>query len=222
MPPPEKRPVATVLTIAVLAIVAAVVAGAVYERVERSQDLRRFPQIGRSYDVGGRRLNLFCSGEGTPAVILESPPPMPGYAWTFVQHEIAKFTLACWYDRAGYGWRDPGPTPRDPAAIAHDLHTLLRAAEIRPQYVIVGATFGALYARVYNRLYPGETAGMVLVDPVGANETTDPKSKGPVPQFLHWPQSLLAQGLNQVGLVRLLGSGTRAARSEERRVGKER
>jgi len=64
---------------------------------------------------------------------------------------------------------------------------------------------------MYNRHYPGDAAGVVLVDPVRADESTDPKSKGPVPQFLHWPQSLLAQGFNQVGLVRLLGLGARAA-----------
>lgn len=211
MPVPEKRPIGTALTLVVLAIFAALVAGAVYERVERRQDRLRFPQIGRSIDIGGRTLNIYCSGEGAPAVILESPPPMPGYSWAFVQPEIAKFTRACWYDRAGYGWSDPGPNPRDGAAIANDLHELLRAAEVRRPYVLVGATFGALYARVYSRLYPGDAAGIVLVDPVRADEATDPKSKGPVPQFLHWPRSLLAQGFNQVGLVRLLDLGARTA-----------
>src|SRR5437870_3042032 len=122
----EKRPMGTALTFLVLTVIAAIVAGAVYERVARREDRKRFPQIGRSVDIGGRTLNIYCSGEGQPAVILESGPPLPGYSWAFVQRKIAKFTRACWYDRAGYGWSDPGPNPRDGAAIAKDLHELLR------------------------------------------------------------------------------------------------
>jgi hypothetical protein len=54
-----------------LAIAAAIVAGVVYEQVGQRQDRQRFPQIGQSVDIGGRTLNIFCSGEGSPTVILE-------------------------------------------------------------------------------------------------------------------------------------------------------
>jgi hypothetical protein len=46
-----------------LLIVAAFVVGTLYEQFGRRQDQRRLPQIGRSVDVGGRTLNIFCSGE---------------------------------------------------------------------------------------------------------------------------------------------------------------
>src|SRR5436309_12067281 len=54
----------------VLAI--AVVSGLFYEQAQRARDLERFPQIGRSVDIGGRMLNIYCSGTGQPTVILES------------------------------------------------------------------------------------------------------------------------------------------------------
>lgn len=195
----------TIIAVAmVAALIAAIVAGARYEHEARRQDLLRFPRIGRAVDIGGRTLNIYCSGEGSPAVILESGAPESGYSWVFVQREIAKFTRACWYDRAGYGWSDPGPDPRTSAAIAKELHELLQAAGIVPPYVLAGAAFGGLHVRVYNGLYPRDVAGMVLVDSVHGDEGTRmPRSLGPLPAFLHYPQSRLAQAMNEIGLLRV-------------------
>ena len=86
-------------------------AGVIYERASEQRDAKRFPQVGRSVDIGGRSLNIFCSGEGGPTVVFESEAGFPGYEWVFIQRETAKFARACWYDRAGYGWSDPGPFP---------------------------------------------------------------------------------------------------------------
>src|SRR5580693_1030681 len=81
-------------------IALAIVGGIGYEQVERRRDRERFPQIGRSVDVGGRALNIHCSGEGSPTVVLESDALTPGFGWVFIQREISRFTRACWYDRA--------------------------------------------------------------------------------------------------------------------------
>src|SRR6267378_2819434 len=122
-----------------LTIIALIIAGVVYEQLGERRDRKRFSQVGRSVDIGGRTLNIYCSGEGSPTVILEGAI---GYEWTPIQPEIAKFTRVCWYDRAGHGWSDPGPSPRTSAALANDLHELLRAAKVQPPYVLVGASFG--------------------------------------------------------------------------------
>jgi hypothetical protein len=95
-----------------------------YEQVGRSRDQQRLPQIGSSVDIGGRTLNVFCAGEGAPAVILESNRPSSGYSWVLVEARLKKITRACWYDRVGYGWSDPGPAPGDSSAAAQDLHAL--------------------------------------------------------------------------------------------------
>src|SRR5882762_6714055 len=88
-------------------LVATLVCGFVVERMERKRDRERIPQIGRSVDIGGRTLNIFCSGTGTPAVIFESGGDEPGLGWEQTQTEVSKYTRACWYDRAGIGWSDP-------------------------------------------------------------------------------------------------------------------
>src|SRR5713226_4451988 len=104
-----KRWIKLVSKLLLVAVAVLFVAGVVYEQIGRSRDRKRFPQIGQSVDIGGRTINLYCMGEGSPAVILEMSPHTAGYGWNRVQSGIAQFTRACWYDRAGYGWSDPSP-----------------------------------------------------------------------------------------------------------------
>jgi pimeloyl-ACP methyl ester carboxylesterase len=202
-----RRAVKIILKSVVALLLIAAAAGFVYEEVGRRQDRQRLPQIGRSVDIGGRTLNIYCSGEGSPAVILDSGAGHPGYAWAHIQPEIAKFTRACWYDRAGEGWSDPGPFPRTSAASAKDLHELLQRAGVAAPYVLVGHSLGGLNVRVYNGLYPNEVAGMVLVDSAHEEEPKRaPKFMlGPtLPQSLWYPLHLTVRAAERFGLVRLL------------------
>ena len=190
-------------------VVAALVTGIVYEQIGRRRDRARFPQIGRSVDIGGRILNIFCSGAGAPPVIFESGGPGPGLEWEAFQPEAAKFTQACWYDRAGEGWSDPGPFPRTSNTIAKDLHELLKRAGVPAPYVFAGASFGGLNSRVYGGLYPNEVAGMVLID--SAHE--DELRRAPrfflgrtAPRFLWHPLQMTFEAAGFVGLLRLTQS----------------
>jgi pimeloyl-ACP methyl ester carboxylesterase len=151
-------------------ILTLLVAGVVFERIGQRQDRRRYRQIGRSFDIGGRSLNIYCSGEGGPAVVFDTYGHMSGYSWSAVQSEAAKFNRACWYDRAGYGWSDPAAMPRTFQSVASDLHQLLLAAAVPPPYVLVGGGDAALHIRVYHGLYPDEVAGIVMVN---ANDVDD-------------------------------------------------
>ena len=186
---------------------AAVIAGAIYERVGQRSDARRLPQIGRAVDIGGRSLNIYCSGQGSPAVIFDSGAGEPGYTWSNIQPEIATFTRACWFDRAGYGWSDTGPFPRTSEAMSTDLHELLQRAGVPAPYVLVGHSLGGLNARVYNGMYPTDVAGMVLVD--AAHE--DEPRRAPkfmlgrtAPRYLWHPIWIAAQTARIVGLIRLM------------------
>lgn len=146
----------------------ALLAGASYNWIKAHYDAQRFPQEGRSVDIGGYRLNINCRGQGSPTVILEAGLGVPAISWRATQSQISKFTRVCSYDRAGYDWSDPGPMPRTIARTAKELHTLLQNAGEKPPFVLVGHSFGATNVRVYNGAYPGEVAGMVLAD--SANE----------------------------------------------------
>ena len=190
-------------------IATALVAGIVYEQLGRRSDRARFPQIGRSVDIGGRSLNIFCSGAGAPPVIFESGGPGPGIEWEPFQPEVAKFTQACWYDRAGEGWSDLGPFPRTSVAIANDLHELLKRADVPPPYVFAGASIGGLNSRVYGDLYPEEVAGMVLIDSAHEDELhRAPKFylARTAPRFLWHPLQMAFEAAAFVGLLRLTKS----------------
>jgi pimeloyl-ACP methyl ester carboxylesterase len=84
--------------------------------------------------------------------------------WVRVQQVVAETTRVCAYDRAGMGWSEPGPEPRDARQISSELHTLLKDADTEGPYVLVGHSYGGLYARMYAARYPNEVAGVVLVD----------------------------------------------------------
>ena len=70
----------------------------------------------------------------------------------------------CSYDRAGLGYSDPVSEPRTSRVIAQELHELLRAAGVKPPYILVGHSMGGYDVRLYAHLYPTDVAGMVLVD----------------------------------------------------------
>jgi pimeloyl-ACP methyl ester carboxylesterase len=139
-------------------------AGAAYQAIGNWRDARRFPQRGRSVDVGGLKLNLNCNGSGRPIVILESGLGMSSIGWIKIQPEIAKYTRVCSYDRAGYGWSEAGKEPRTSLQIAKELKALMDGAGEREPYVLVGASFGGFNVRVFNGLYPAAVAGVVLLD----------------------------------------------------------
>lgn len=113
----------------------------------------------------GRQINMRCQGRGRPTVLFESGFGAGAGGWGKVQPRVARLTQACTYDRAGYGFSDSGPDPRDGAAIARDLDEALDRGGIEGPYVVVGHSAGALYARLIAARRPGEVQGLVLVDP---------------------------------------------------------
>ena len=171
MEPHLRRKIRRSLTFGAVAILLFLLCGTTYERFGEWRDRKLAPQIGRSVDIGGRELNIYCSGEGSPTVIFEGDWGFPGYSWLHIQRDVARFTRACWYDRAGYGWSDPGPFPNHSDSIARDLHAVLEKARIAPPYVLAAHAIGAFHARVFRGFYPNEVAGMVLIDPTSEDLT---------------------------------------------------
>lgn len=113
----------------------------------------------------GRTLNLWCEGSTGPAVILDAGWAADSRAWRRVIDGLAGRFLACAQDRAGSGLSDAGPLPRDGEAVARDLHAALAAAAVPGPYILVGHSLGGLNMRHFAKLYPADTAALVLVDP---------------------------------------------------------
>ena len=138
--------------------------GMIYENISEARDRRFNPMAGRLFDVGGYKMHIDCTGQGSPAVILDSGLGDTYVSWRKVQPQIAKFTRVCSYDRAGLGYSDSSSQPRTSKVMAEELHALLRAAGIDPPYVLVGHSMGGYNVRLFASLYRNEVTGMVLVD----------------------------------------------------------
>lgn len=115
-------------------------------------------------DVGGRRLNLFCLGSGSPTVVFETGSGRAGWDWFQVQPAVAKRTRACIYDRAGLGFSDPIARPATAANAAKDLHFLLKNSRVPGPYVLVGNSYGAMVAQQFALRPKADVAGLVLLD----------------------------------------------------------
>jgi pimeloyl-ACP methyl ester carboxylesterase len=112
----------------------------------------------------GARLNFYCMGSGSPAVIFDSGFEDWAPAWAVVQPRVAKWTRACTYDRAGAGFSDAGPMPRTNVRIADELRSALHNFGIAGPYILVAHAFGGDNVRAFADRYMKEVAGLLLVD----------------------------------------------------------
>lgn len=165
---------------AMAAALMAVAAGAVGAPAKPAARAKPRPPADTSLDVyaepgeridigGGRKLNLRCSGEGSPTVLLESGFGSDSLAWAKAQPQIAQRNRVCAYDRAGLGFSDGGPLPRDLKADVADLRALIDAADLDTPLILVGHSYGSQLVRRYDELYPKQVAALVLVDPPEQN-----------------------------------------------------
>jgi pimeloyl-ACP methyl ester carboxylesterase len=121
-------------------------------------------------------------------VILEAGASSFASDWTSVQQQVARTNPVGSYDRAGSGGSEPRQNVETPASVVEDLHSLLHAAGLKPPNVLVGASMGGIYIRLYQLQYPDEVLCMVLVDPASENRMfTMVNGKG-VPNF-RFPRS---------------------------------
>jgi pimeloyl-ACP methyl ester carboxylesterase len=175
-------------------IVVTALTGATYQWLATRKDLAATPPPGHLVDIGGYRLHLWCTGDGAPAVILDTGLGGSSASWGFVQPDVARFTRVCSYDRAGMGYSDPGPTPRTARRIANELAELLVRSGIGGPVVLVGASIAGLNVRVFASDHPERVAGLVLVDASHEDQVHE------VP-----PMARFVPLLSTIGVLRLFG-----------------
>jgi pimeloyl-ACP methyl ester carboxylesterase len=121
--------------------------------------------LGRLVDIGGRRMHLHCTGSGSPTVVIEAGASSFSIDFSLVQPGVSKTARVCSYDRAGSGWSDARPDVETPIRVIRDLRTLLDTAGEKGPFVMVGASRGGVFVRLFQAEYPTDVGGIVLIDP---------------------------------------------------------
>lgn len=183
-------------------IVILFVALALNQRIAMRRFRARTPPPGQLVAVDGRQMHIRCTGSGGPTVVIDAGNGCFGLEWTPIQDRLAETGRVCTYDRAGYGWSEAGPSPRDAAAAAADLHALLQAAGEPGPYLLVGHSLGGIHARLYAATYPDEVAGLVLIDTATAY-TASPELQQQMQASIGFYSVMRL--LSGSGLLRLLG-----------------
>jgi pimeloyl-ACP methyl ester carboxylesterase len=185
-------------------VVVLAITGIVYQTAATEADQRKYPAPGELVNVDGHMMHIYCTGEGSPTIILDHAGGGSSVDWSLIQPKLAAQTRVCAYDRAGYGWSDYNPAPRTLAQQVHELHALLTGANEQEPYLLVGHSYGARVDRVFAAKYPDKVVGMVLMDPGWLYD--DPRYPPEVQAHLASDMNMSRAGrwLAPFGLVRLL------------------
>jgi len=159
-----KTTVVPIIAILVLVVLILALGTLIAGAIAKSILARKYPAPGQLVDVGGYKMHINCTGQGSPTVVLAAGTADFSTTWVYVQPEVAKLTRVCAYDRAGLGWSEASPLPRTAGTTVAELHALLVNAKIPSPYVLVGHSLGGLHMRLYAHNYPDEVVGLILVD----------------------------------------------------------
>jgi pimeloyl-ACP methyl ester carboxylesterase len=150
------------MTRLVLSLAAVLLVAGAHAAPPAGQDALAGAQV--KVDVGGRKLNMYCTGKGSPTVLFEADGGRAGWDWSAVLPEVAKRTRACVYDRAGLGSSDPITRAATVANASKDLNFLIKNAHMEAPFVLVGAGYGAMVAQHFALRSRGAVTGLVLVE----------------------------------------------------------
>ncbi len=189
------------LLVPVLAVLAIAPVGATLANVSEARVRDAYPALGATYDVDGRRMHLWCQGEGSPTVVLFNGMGEISTSWAHVTDQVQSTTRVCAYDRAGQAWSDDAASPQDGIQAAADLHALLAAAHEDGPFVLAGHSIGGPYAMTYAARYPEQVAGLVLLDSSSPEQLTE------VPAY-PVQYALMRRGLAVLPLLARVGLGS--------------
>jgi pimeloyl-ACP methyl ester carboxylesterase len=156
---------------------------ATYQVVSMAVDSHLVPPTGKFFAGSSTysfKLHLYCEGRSssifTPTVLIETDWASVAYEWAMVTQMLLQSSpdiRVCRYDRAGYGWSDPGLRPRDAKAEATELNKILSDAQEVGPLILVSNGYGSFIHRVFAKLTNFNVMAMVMVDALHENESTE-------------------------------------------------
>lgn len=148
----------------VIAILLIAGASAVYNAVTLALYRHAVEIPGKLYDINGAPVHIYCTGQGTPTIVLDAGLGDNFTTWAKVQPALSKVTRVCSYGRSGFGWSEARAGARDAKAITAELHGLLATEGVQTPFVLMGNSIAGLYLRSHAAHHPEQSAGLVFVD----------------------------------------------------------
>lgn len=140
-----------------------------------------FQPSGRFVDIGGRKLRLVCAGppkSDNPTIWMEAGAWGLAADFAAVQQKLTgKGLRSCAYDRAGMGFSDPGPRPRDSQHIVEDLEKLIAASGEQGPFILMAHSMAGQHMRLFATRNPEKVAGLVLIEAVTPEMTQNPQAE---------------------------------------------
>jgi pimeloyl-ACP methyl ester carboxylesterase len=144
------------------------------------------PFRGELVDIGGRNLRVVREGSPAspqPTIVFEAGAFGGAAEWAVIQDKIAARFHSIAYDRAGLGFSDPGPEPRDISTVVDDLEAMLAAAGEPGPFILVAHSMAPIYAYAFALRHPARVKGLVLVDATPPESMSDPMVAGMIRNF---------------------------------------
>jgi pimeloyl-ACP methyl ester carboxylesterase len=163
-----------------------------------------YPVPGTFYTVDGHQMHMYCTGTGSPTLVLDSGLGDDWTVWTKVQPELSKTTQVCSYDRSGLGSSDELSGAHDANALADELHALVEQAGIKKPFVLAGHSIAGLYIRAYATKYPNDLAGLIFID----GSSPDQFKRLPKEVTDQAPNLFVMSWMTRLGIARATGQCT--------------
>jgi pimeloyl-ACP methyl ester carboxylesterase len=181
-------------------IVALAIGGFLWNTLATHYYRSKYPASGKMYVVNGYPMHMYCTGSGSPTLILDSGLGDDWTVWAKVQSALSKTTQVCSYDRSGLGWTDEMSPDHDANTLADQLHALLQQANIQKPVILMGHSMAGVYDRAYAMRYPNDVAALIFVD-----ASTPDMLKHIPKEFLTPPNYMLMRWENILGVARAMG-----------------
>ena len=117
----------------------------------------------RTVTVGTQRFHYLQAGTGATAIVLLHGWPQSSYEWRRVMPLLADRYTVIAPDLPGVGGTSASGDDFAKATLARDIRGLVTKLGLK-HIVLVGHDIGGMVAYAYARLYPGDLAGVAILD----------------------------------------------------------
>lgn len=118
----------------------------------------------RALQTRGGRAAYILSGEGPCTILLFSGAGMSLQGWEALYPQVESLGRVFGWNRPGMQGSDAPGERQTGAVVIAQLRELVGYAGLEPPFVLVGHSVGGLFANLFARLYPEETAGVLFLE----------------------------------------------------------